>query len=194
MGTRINVLLEHDLSDFRNRESVLDRLAVALPSALAVRDYWHSTDPQSKHSELNAWRANPMSPRDPDLYRYTAPGSLLLTVTSQAASIHAGGRWRGFLTIEPLRLVHLAAFRQIAAALGSHALALYADSCEVDDLFWGGHSQWECIEWMERAWGPPQRSVDDINPKVALAAERDVPLVWFLESAEAIAEQGVAPK
>jgi hypothetical protein len=193
MGTRINVLLDHDLTDHRERASVLARLAAALPAALAVRDYWRSADPHYLHNELKVWRAHPVWPRYPDLHRYTAPGSLFLTVTTHAAHLYTGGRWRGFLSIEPLRRVHLAAFRQAAGALGSSSMALYADSCEVDDLFWGGRTQWECIELMERLWGPPQRTIEEIEPQIAAAADRTVPLVWFLENGQINAQDSAAP-
>ncbi len=121
MGTRINVLLDHHLSDFHDREAVLVRLDPALASAVAVRDYGLLADPDYKHDDLKTWRADPLSPVDTNRPRYTAPGSLFLTITNQAAKIHTGGRWRGFLTLEPLRRVHLAAFRQIAGALGRTA-------------------------------------------------------------------------
>ena len=58
---------------------------------------------------------------------------------------------------------------------------MYADSCEVDDI-WGKRPQRDCIELMERMWGPPQASVEKIDPKVTLAAEGMVIFVWFLES------------
>jgi hypothetical protein len=151
-----------------------------------------SADPHRQRDDLVVWRVDPVSPREPCLHRYTGPGSLFLTVTAQAACIRTGGRWRGFLSIEPLRRVHLAAFRQIAGSMGSRCLAFYADSCEVDDLFWGGRSQWECIQLMERNWGRPQRSVEDIEPRVAAAAEHTVPTVWFLESTQVSAEPGAA--
>jgi hypothetical protein len=181
MGTRIDVLLDHNLTDYRDREAVLTRLATALPSALAVQDYWHSADPHSIHDKSVEWRAEAMSPHNPVLYRYTAPGSLFLTVTNQAAHIRTGGRWRGFLSIEPLRRVHLTAFRHITRALGSSSLAIYADACEIDNSFWGGKTQGECVALMERLWGPPQRSVEGIESWIATEAERTVPQVWFLE-------------
>jgi hypothetical protein len=182
MGTRINVLLDHNLIEFRDRHSVLERLAPCLPAALALRGYWHSNDPHSRLDSLEVWRANPVSSRDSNLHRYYGPGSLFLTVTPKAAHVRTGGRWRGFLSIEPLRRVHLAAFRRIADAFGASCMALYADSCEVDDLFWSGRTQEQCIELMERMWGPPQRSVEEVDAWIAAAAERTVPLVWFLES------------
>jgi hypothetical protein len=127
------------------------------------------------------------------LHRYTGPGSLFLTITAQAARVRTGGRWRGFLSIEPLRRVHLAAFRQIARSLGSRCLALYADCDDVDDLFWGGRTQGECIELMKRIWGPPQWSAEEIERRLVAAADRTVPLVWFLENSQDIAEAGAAP-
>jgi hypothetical protein len=125
---------------------------------------------------------DPASPHRPELHYYTGPGRLFLTVASTTAHIRTGGRWRGFLTIEPVRRVHLGAFRQIARAFGTASMALYGDSCEVDDLFWSGRKQWECIELMERLWGPPQRTAEEIDAKITAAAEQTVPLVWFLES------------
>jgi hypothetical protein len=192
MGTRINVLLDHALTDSHSREALLARLATALPAALGVRDYWRSADPLGPRDELEVWRQDHVSPRAPYLLRYTGPGSLFLTVTTQAARIRTGGRWRGFLSIEPLRCVHLAVFRQIAASLGSRCLALYADCCEIDDLFWSGRTQWDCIELMERLWGPPQRSVEEFETRIANLAEQTVPSVWFLESSKDIAEPGAA--
>ena len=150
MGIRINVLLDHDLTDYRDRGSVLARLATALPAALAVRDYWQSADPHGRRDDLVVWQADAALPFEPCLHRYAGPGSLFPSVTAQAACIHTGGRCRGFLSIEPLRRVHLAAFWHIARSLGSRCLAFYADSCEVDDLFWGGRTHWECIELMDR--------------------------------------------
>src|SRR5262249_22623388 len=127
------------------------------------------------------WHAEPISPAGSLLHRYTGPGSLFLTVSECAAHIRTGGRWRGFLSIEPLRRVHLAAFRQVACALGSDCMGLYADSCDIDDRFGSGRPQWECVKLRTRGGGPPQRTVFEIEPKVAAAAEQTVPNVWFLE-------------
>jgi hypothetical protein len=184
MGTRINVLFDHELADYSNSESVLARLSSAIPAASAVRDYWATADPHYGHADLNTWHADPVSPCDSDLRRYTGPGRMFLTFTKRAAKIRTGGRWRGFLEIEPLRRVHLTAFRQIAAALGVSSFVMFADSCEVDDFFWGGRTLWECVELMERMWGPPQRSVEVIDERECFAAQSKwtYPFVWFLES------------
>jgi hypothetical protein len=78
--------------------------------------------------------------------------------------------------------VHLLAFRAIARAPGAGFMALYVDSDEADDLFWGGRPAWECVERMEQLWGPPQRSVEEVDPRIAAAAAMYVPgSLWFLE-------------
>jgi hypothetical protein len=182
MGTRINLLLDHDLADFRNPAEVLARLSPTIRAAEAVRDYWLASDPDGPHDSQSVWEADPQSPREPSLRRFTGPGYLFLSVTASAAHVRTGGRWRGFLAIEPLRRVHLLAFRAIARALGASLLALYADSDEVDDLIWGGRPPWECVERMEQIWGPPQGSVEDVNRSIVAAAEMYLPSsVWFLE-------------
>ena len=182
MGTRINLLLDHDLDDFRSPEEVLARLSPTTRAAEAVRDYWLGSDPDSPHDPLPVWEADPVSPREPGLRRFTGPGCLFLSVTASAARVRTGGRWRGFLAIEPLRRVHLFALGSIARELGAGFMALYADSDEVDGLFWDGRPLWECVERMEQKWGPPQASVENIDPSIAAAAEMYVPSsVWFLE-------------
>ncbi len=104
-----------------------------------------------------------------------------MSLTAAAANIHTTGRWRGFLSIDPLRQVHLQAFRSIARALGATSLAYFADNDHVDDLFWDGKPQEECIALLERMLGPPQPSLESIDPAVVKATARGVPSVWFLE-------------
>jgi hypothetical protein len=182
MGTRINVLYDHGVADFRDSETVLAKLERPSEAALAVREYWHRADPSSLADSLLSWRAEAAIAGEPHLRHYTGPGHLFLTLTPCAARVHTGGRWRGFLSIEPLRCVHLCAFRDVGRALEASCMALYADSCEVDDLFWDGRSQRDCLELMERMWGPPQCSVAVIDRRVAASAEHTVPSVWFLEN------------
>lgn len=185
MGTRINLLIDHDLADFRNPAEVLARLSLATRAAGAVRDYWLESDPDGSHDPQPAWEADPVSLRRPGLRRFTGPGSLFLSVTASAARVRTGGRWRGFLAIEPLRRVHLLAFRAIARAMGAGYMALHADSDDVDELFLSGRAPWECVELMERMWGPPQGSVEDVDPSITAAAVMYLPSpVWFLESVE----------
>jgi len=181
MGTRIHVYVSHDLPRFDDAAVTLARLASALPAALAVRDYWRSIDPET-HQTDEHWEAWPVMAMMPAVRRYRGPGSLDLTVTSAAARISTGGRWRGFLSIEPLRRVHVAAFRLIAHALGSRNLALCADSRDdVTDVFLAEGSLGDCIAAMRSAMGPPQSSVEWITQEVVAQTEHGVPSVWFLE-------------
>src|SRR5687767_111810 len=128
MGTRIDVYISHNLPRFDDAEATIARLNSALPTAFAVRHYWRSVEPSGY--EPDRWEAEPVSPRMPNVRRYSGPGALDLTVTPAAARISTGGRWRGFLSIEPLRRVHLPAFRAIAQAMGSAKSALCADRSE----------------------------------------------------------------
>jgi hypothetical protein len=181
MGTRIDVYLSHDLPQFDDAAATIARLNSALPAAFAVRDYWRAVDPDTRQAN-ERWEAQPMTPRMPSVRRYSGPGSLYLTVTPAAARIGTGGRWRGFLSIEPLRRVHLAAFRAIAQAMGSASLALCADSCDdVADVFHADGSQDDCIAMMRSAMGAPQPSVKSIAPDVVAQTEHGVPSVCFLD-------------
>jgi hypothetical protein len=103
-----------------------------------------------------------------------------LSITPAAARIYTGARWRGFLSIEPLRRVHLAAFRAIAGALGSETSAICADSTEdVAEVFLEGGTQGDCVAKLRETLGRPQGSVEVIAPAVVAEAERRVPRVWY---------------
>ena len=181
MGTRIHVFLKHDLPRFDDAAATIERLDNTLPAALAVRDYWRSIQPDS-HQTDERWEAEPVTPNLPHLRDYRGPGTLYLEVTASAAMISTGGRWRGFLSIEPLRRVHLESFRAIARALGSERIAMCADSRDdVTDVFLANGSQDACIAAMRTAMGPPQPSVELITPELVAQTEHGVPNVWFLE-------------
>jgi hypothetical protein len=175
MGTRINALFEHKLSDYRNCDTTMRQLAVSLRAALAVEDYWRINDPHYLSGPLDEWHANQVSAAEHGLRHYTAPGSLYLTVTQHAAKIRTGGRWTGFMSIAQLRAVHLTALKAVAKSLGADSLALFPDSCELNDYFWANHTYWDCILLLEQMWGPPQRSIEGIDLKT------DIFRVWFLD-------------
>ncbi len=181
MGTRTDVFLSHDLARFDDAAETIARLNRTLPEAFAVRDYWRRVDPDSPETD-DRWEAEPVVPRLPHMRRYNGPGSLYLTVTPAAAKITTGGRWRGFLSIQPLREVHLAAFRAIASALHSSELALCAGSRDdVFDLFLANATQDACIAQLRSAMGDPQPSVESIAPEIVAQTEHGVPSVWFLD-------------
>ena len=180
MGTRIEVYLSHDLPRFEDAAAVLSRLEPTMPAVLAVRDYWRSADLDGIDGEQ--WVVQPEVAFFPEMRRFEGPRALWLSVTPAAARINTGARWRGFLSIEPLRRVHLAAFRAIADALGSAEMAICAD-CEDDaaDAFISGGTQADCVAPLGARLGPPQPSVEVIGPEVVSKAEHGVPAVWYLE-------------
>lgn len=184
MGTRINALFDHNLPDYRDRDECLRRLASATSATAAVRDYWLAADTEGPHSERVEWQSDPILPFSHNLRRYTGPGCLFLTVTQVSARVRTGGRWRGFLSIEPLRRVHLTAFHAIGRALGADTMALYGDSDEVDGLFWDGLPLRACVEWMRGRWGPPKECTTVIDPLIVAATDHGPPLVWFLVNVE----------
>jgi hypothetical protein len=180
MGTRIDVFLSHDLPCFDDTVATIARLNAALPTALAVRDYWQSVDPGAY--ELDSWEADPAPLQAGNVRRYSGPGALYFTVTPAAARISTGGRWRGFLSIARLREVHLAAFRAIARAMGSTTLAMCADSRDdVTDVFLANGSQADCIAQMRSAMGAPQPSIESIGLEVIAQTAHGVPDVWFVD-------------
>jgi len=176
MGTRINALFGHNLAEYRNRDATLSRLAASLPAALAVEDYWRTHDPYYSRQLLDHWRADSGSPEESVLLHYTAPGSLFLTVTQNAAKIRTGGRWNGFMEIAPLRSVHLTALTKTANSLGADTFALFPDSGEVNDLFWRNGTYWDCMVLLEQMWGSPKRNIDDIG------STADIFRVWILDA------------
>lgn len=177
MGTYINVFLTHDLRSWRDEDEARRRLQPTEPLCRAVDEYWRSV--QSYEDYDMGWgRSDTLE----ELVGYTGPGALYLEITPRAARIHTGARWRGFLTFPPLHRVHVAAFRSIAAALGSEKLAITHDSVEsVAEAFWSGATQSECIAGLEAELGPPQPSLDRIEPWIIAEAEHKVPRVWYLD-------------
>lgn len=177
MGTRTSVFITSDVPLVGDAEAVLKRLRQTETECRKLAAYWRTVG--SDNVDVTQWA--PWETLD-DCDRYTGPGSLSLEVTPRAARIHAGGRWRGFLSIPPLRIAHLAAFRSIAAALGAEMMAITHDSTDVvHETFWGGATLDDCCATLEAALGPPQPTVDAVDPRVVSATQHRVPDVWYLE-------------
>jgi hypothetical protein len=61
-------------------------------------------------------------------------------------------------------------------------MALSHDSIEqIHELFWSGARQGECVAALHAVLGPPQPSINAIDPHIAGMTERTVPEVWYLE-------------
>ena len=72
-----------------------------------------------------------------------------------------------------------AAFRPIAAALGSTQMALYADSCEVNDVFLEGQSFENCVRALESTRGSPRTDCGEFVDEFTIEDD-NVFAVWFL--------------
>ena len=185
MGTRVNVTVEHHTENYRDRVATTKMLAPTIPAAMAVAKYWRTVDPDSADGIQDSWTASPPDPLHGFL-QYRGPGSLFIRFGPRLAVISTGGRWRGFLSIEPLRRVHLAAFRSIASVLGARRLVFFHDGGIADDLvpaiIEDGITYDECIAMLQRAYGAPQPSVEEIAPEIIAETEHHVPLVWYVET------------
>lgn len=174
MGVRIHVYLSHDLARWEDSAEALARLAGCLDSAKKVGDYWRA---QGDHEGLDRWVAEPIIPRLPHQRDYSGPGSLYVAITPRCMRISTGGRWRGLLSIEPLRRVYVAAFRSIADGFGSEWMALCGNVDEVWDVFLEGGSQPDCIAELRKTLGPPRRLLELENAEFDPLVGR----VWFLD-------------
>jgi hypothetical protein len=88
------------------------------------------------------------------------------------------------LSIEPLRHVHLPAFRTIAGLLGARRLVYLPDDDPIilDTAKSEGASLDECIAELQRRWGPPQASVEELDPELVRRSDFCVPSAWYVET------------
>lgn len=163
---------------------MIELLEPTVPTALAVADYWRSVDPEDTDRHTS-WEQFPADTSHSTWWCYWGPGGLRIRFGPRVAVIFASGRWRGFLSIEPLRRVHLTAFREIARVLGARRMAFFSSEGIADDLVPAivdnGISQDECIGVLQRYYGPPQPSVEQIAPEIVAETEHCAPSVWYLE-------------
>ncbi len=180
MGIRTNVIFDHDLPQWDDRLFVVKPLNGALAAACRVDAYWNR-DNLDYRFESPEWSIEPQLPRCPLYQRYEGPGGLCVSINPKSARINAGGRWRGFLTIEPLRQVHLAAFHKIARALGGREMIIYSDNDFVDGAFWDGRHYAVCLQQLTESEGQPQQTIEVIDPKIVRDCDFGVPAVWYRE-------------
>ncbi len=181
MSTRTHVIVDHRLEDYRDPKAAVTLLGQALPAVLAVASYWHSVEPENRALEPGPWR--PAQDHSADQLDYVGPGGFLVGFGRQVVLISASARWSGFLTIEPLRNVHLAAVRSIARCVGGTRLVLLPDAMDEGyDAITEALSQEECAARLRTKYGPPQPSVMAIPPNAFTAAIPGSHLVWFSEA------------
>jgi len=155
-------------------------LAQTQPATTAIDSYWDSVNPLESKSESEPWRAAPHhKPEEPVLL---GPGGLYVGFGLHVVLIEACARWSGFLTIEPLRNVHLAAFRSLGRVFRSTRLLLLPDAMDEGyDAITEALSQEECAARLQKKYGPPQASVTAIPSNAFTAPIPGSHLVWFIE-------------
>jgi hypothetical protein len=185
MGTRTHAITDHQVPDYRNRDRVVSLLSNSLPAIRAVSDYWRVVQPSGTETNEN-WSAYLIqSPTEDDFLRYDGPGGFSVRFGERVAVVHARCRWRGFLSIEPLRRIHLTAFCSIARLLGATRTVFTHDQGITDDLvpaaIYAGITQDECIDMIQGAYDAPKPSVEEIAPEVVAESQQKVPSVWYVK-------------
>jgi hypothetical protein len=179
MGTRINILFEHDFADWQDRQATLAKLDLALPAAQSLAAYWASK--RQTEVRKHTWVANPIFPPSQrcDYMSYSGPGELFVNVNAKMIHVHTGGRWRGFLSIQDLRDAHYAAFVQLAQAFGAKEFFCCADNDLVMDIFYGGGELLRCIELLESELGPSLAYNSIVDYSIAKETEHGCPRIWY---------------
>ncbi|QDT44734.1 hypothetical protein Pan241w_48500 [Gimesia alba] len=181
MGTRINVLFPHQLADWSNREMIMDLLNDTLPSVLNVEAYWPEKE-TAKTIESKTWVARPPHPypftRDFD--RYSGPGPLFVSVNPSVAHLRTGGRWRGFLSIQQLRSVHISAFLSIANAFAAPTMRLYPDNDLIFDKFAEGGDFDACSSILDQIYDTPIPLEENIDPVLAVETDTGCPTLQYI--------------
>jgi len=181
MSTRTHAIIDHRVDNYQDTKAAVMLLAQTVPAAAAVEEYWRSVSPERSGTEPGLWRASDL--HSEDHVDYLGPGDLLIAFGQKVVRISASVRWSGFLTIEPLRRVHLSAFRSIAKCIRGTRLLLLPDVSDVGyDAVRNGMSLEECIARLQAEYGSPQLSVDNIPPDAFTKAIPGSHLVWFNEA------------
>jgi hypothetical protein len=185
MSLRTHAVFDHTVPEGVDHAWILSRLEAAVPEGVEVDTYWRSADPASRTGPSTVWLCEVTAhPRFGTRIWYYGPGGLFLDIGARAVRARAAARWSGFLTIEPLRQVHPQAMRRIAMALGANRIAYYADDNDIGWAVWQkGASLNQCLVSMERLWGPPQPSVEAVDPE-AVARRSPIQRLWFVERLE----------
>lgn len=181
MSTRTHVIIDHQMTDYRDQKATVALLQPSIPAALAVDDYWRTVEPGGV-TPTPSW----IPQREHTVVSYldyAGPGSILLHFSQRVVVVSASARWSGFLSIEPLRRIHLNAFRSIAQCLQGTRLVLLPDASDVGyEAMREGLSQEQCIANLKEDYGSPQPSVESISPDAFTKPIPGSHLVWFVEA------------
>ncbi len=183
VGTRTCGFIDYHHSDEvdGHPNAILRILETTTPACRAVEEYWRGNSSDYEPDRFVAWKKGEGKYLKDHLW-FSGPGRISIRFCSNVAEIFASARWRGFITIPPLREVHRAAFLSIARAFGVTGIIFvpdYAD--ELIDAAEEGKSFEECLKLIAEKWGPTQGDLDEIRPAVVADCVTCPPKVWFLQ-------------
>ena len=171
--------MPHALADWSDRDTVMQRLSTTLPVARMLAAYW--IDDTTVPIPNDEWIAEPPfpPPETKDYHRYSGPGPLFVDVNPHSVRIRTGRRWRGFLSIQPLRSIHLQAFFTVANAFNANVARCFPDNDFAIEAFWDGGDFNACCAILDGRFGDAVPMVDAADP--ILAAETDIgcPLLQY---------------
>ena len=204
MGSDLQSLSDHRVSDHRNRHAVIQLLQSTIESALAVQSYWHDHGVHT-HYSARTWTAVPpegtvLPQVTLDAYqrvglseylRYDGPGLLSLEFGAHTVWIGTGASYLGFLVEESLRTLHVSALRSIGKALGGSRLIIFEEKTNCSDevreaALFKNRSIDECMTTMRANLGPPQPSIQSIDPQLGRITRGYGPPVWFFEPVKSV--------
>jgi len=175
--------------EIQDAQEISGRLECALPEVYSVRAYWleqskppRVSRPNSKLGKLQIERDKRWvtgSSNGSEVRRFHGPGGLSVWIWRRHGEIHSSCRWTGFLTINRLRHVHVKAFHRIASVFNGKSLIVMPSDSLAKDGLWEGATIEAAIAELEKEWGPPQVSTEEIAPDAIRV--NGSPRAWFFE-------------
>ncbi|MCC9603756.1 hypothetical protein LOC67_24665 [Stieleria sp. JC731] len=168
-------------------------LSSTLSIAQKLAEYW--TDGILNDSPDNErWVAErPFPPPETKHYhRYTGPGPLFVCVNPSTVRVRTGGRWRGFVGIQPLRTIHIEALTAIATAFRTKEFRCFPDNDFVDDVFCDGVNFEDCVTVLDEHLGRPVMLKEEIDAHLAAETDSGCPLLQYVSAISMGGEPGDA--
>ena len=180
MSILVNGLTNHQVPNYRDQASVVERLSPTVPDLDRVRDYWRSTNGIFKETSP-VW--TPVE--DYTYFAYHGPGGFVVHFGAHVAVIVASCRYSAFVTMPALQATLLPAFRSVALALGGTRLIMMPDDDRPlgDAAMYNGASLDECVGLIRKTWGEPHSPTEVATEDFDAYNRRETP-VWYVEALE----------
>lgn len=94
--------------------------------------------------------------------------------------VRTSGRWRGFLSVQPRRTIHLRAFATLAGTFAASELRCFPDNDNLNEAFDCGGSFETRARVLDDRFGRPRRLDALIDPKVAYQTEIECPSLQYV--------------